>query len=88
VTSPRRTGPGQQLGAAHTVNAATTDPVAAIEALGGADVAVILAAGPKVLEQAHASLCRGGRLVLLSLPEDNGRPNGPAGHRPRSEVWD
>jgi propanol-preferring alcohol dehydrogenase len=30
----------KQLGAAHVVNAATTDPVAAIEALGGADVAV------------------------------------------------
>ncbi|WP_030440508.1 alcohol dehydrogenase AdhP [Actinoplanes subtropicus] len=61
----------KQLGAAHTVNAATTDPVAAIEALGGADVAVVLAASPKVLEQAHASLRRGGRLVLVSLPKDN-----------------
>lgn len=61
----------KQLGAAHVVNAATTDPVAAIEALGGADVAVVLAAEPKVLEQAHASLRRGGRLVLVSLPKDN-----------------
>jgi propanol-preferring alcohol dehydrogenase len=61
----------KQLGAAHTVNAATTDPVAAIEALGGADVAVVLAASPKVLEQAHASLRRGGRLILVSLPKDN-----------------
>ncbi|BEL05956.1 alcohol dehydrogenase AdhP [Actinoplanes sichuanensis] len=61
----------KQLGAAHTVNAATTDPVTAIEALGGADVAVVLAASPKVLEQAHASLRRGGRLVLVSLPKDN-----------------
>ncbi|RQX05312.1 alcohol dehydrogenase catalytic domain-containing protein [Micromonospora inaquosa] len=61
----------KQLGAAHVINAATTDPVAAIEALGGADVAVVLAADPKVLEQAHASLRRGGRLILVSLPKDN-----------------
>jgi propanol-preferring alcohol dehydrogenase len=61
----------KQLGAAHTVNAATTDPVAEIEALGGADVAVVLAASPRVLEQAHACLRRGGRLVLVSLPKDN-----------------
>jgi propanol-preferring alcohol dehydrogenase len=61
----------KQLGAAHVVNAATTDPVAAIEALGGADVAVVLAADPRVIEQAHASLRRGGRLVLVSLPKDN-----------------
>ncbi len=60
-----------RLGAAHVVNAATTDPVAAIEALGGADVAVVLAADPRVIEQAHASLRRGGRLVLVSLPKDN-----------------
>jgi propanol-preferring alcohol dehydrogenase len=61
----------KQLGAAHTINAASTDPVAAIEALGGADVAVVLAADPRVIEQAHAALRRGGRLVLVSLPKDN-----------------
>ncbi|MCK2217054.1 zinc-dependent alcohol dehydrogenase [Actinomadura sp. ATCC 31491] len=61
----------RELGAAHTVNAALADPVAAIRALGGADVAVVLAASPRVLEQAHASLRRGGRLVLVSLPKDN-----------------
>jgi propanol-preferring alcohol dehydrogenase len=59
------------LGADHLVNAAETDPVAAIKELGGADVAVVLAATPTVLEQAHASLRRGGRLVLVSLPKDN-----------------
>jgi propanol-preferring alcohol dehydrogenase len=59
------------LGAAELVNAAATDPVAAIQSLGGADVAVVLAAEPKVLEQAHASLRRGGRLVLVSLPKEN-----------------
>jgi propanol-preferring alcohol dehydrogenase len=61
----------KQLGAAHVVNAAAIDPVAAIEALGGADVAVVLAADPRVIEQAHASLRRGGRLILVSLPKDN-----------------
>jgi propanol-preferring alcohol dehydrogenase len=61
----------RDLGATHVVNAATTDPVAAITALGGVDVAVVLAADPRVLEQAHASLRRGGRLVLVSLPKDN-----------------
>jgi propanol-preferring alcohol dehydrogenase len=61
----------EELGAAHTVNAATCDPVAEIQALGGADVAIVLAASPRVLEQAHACLRRGGRLVLVSLPKDN-----------------
>ncbi len=60
-----------ELGADHLVNAATTDPVTAIRELGGADVAIVLAATPVVLEQAHASLRRGGRLVLVSLPKDN-----------------
>nr|WP_291407410.1 zinc-binding dehydrogenase [Actinophytocola sp.] len=60
-----------ELGADHTVNAAETDPVTAIRELGGADVAVVLAATPVVLEQAHAALRRGGRLVLVSLPKDN-----------------
>jgi propanol-preferring alcohol dehydrogenase len=59
------------LGASHVVNAAHTDPVAAIEALGGADVAIVLAADPRVTEQAHACLRRGGRLILVSLPKDN-----------------
>ncbi|MEU4591680.1 alcohol dehydrogenase AdhP [Micromonospora aurantiaca (nom. illeg.)] len=59
------------LGAAHTVDAATTDPVERITALGGVDVAIVLAASPRVIERAHRSLRRGGRLVLVSLPADN-----------------
>ena len=59
------------LGAAHTVDAATTDPVERITALGGVDVAIVLAASPRVIEQAHRSLRRGGRLVLVSLPREN-----------------
>jgi propanol-preferring alcohol dehydrogenase len=61
----------RDLGATAVVNASTTDPVQAIQDLGGADVAIVLAASPTVLEQAHASLRRGGRLVLVSLPRDN-----------------
>jgi alcohol dehydrogenase, propanol-preferring len=63
-----------ELGADHTVNAATTDPVAAIESLGGADVAVALAVTPKVFEQAFASLRRGGRLVCVALPPESEGP--------------
>ncbi|TMR89735.1 alcohol dehydrogenase AdhP [Nonomuraea basaltis] len=61
----------RELGATHTINAAASDPVEEIKALGGVDVAIVLAASPQVLEQAHASLRRGGRLVLVSLPKDN-----------------
>jgi len=56
------------------VNAAETDPVAAIEALGGADVAVVLAVIPSVFEQAFAALRRGGRLVCVGLPPETDGP--------------
>jgi propanol-preferring alcohol dehydrogenase len=64
----------RDLGADHVVNAATTDPVAAIEALGGADVAVVLAVIPSAFEQAFASLRRGGRLVCVGLPPETDGP--------------
>jgi propanol-preferring alcohol dehydrogenase len=60
----------RRLGADHTVNAATTDPVQAIAELGGADVAVALAVTPKAFEQAYDSLRRGGRLVCVALPPE------------------
>ncbi len=60
------------LGAEHLVDAAAVDPVVAIQALGGLDVAVVLAASPRVFEQAFASLRRGGRLVCVGLPADGG----------------
>ena len=63
-----------ELGAHHTVNAAEVDPVGAIEALGGADVAVVLAVIPEVFEQAFASLRRGGRLVCVGLPPETEGP--------------
>ena len=59
-----------ELGADEVVNAATTDPVAAIRNLGGVDVAVALAASPRSFEQAFRSLRRGGRLVCVALPAD------------------
>lgn len=64
----------RDLGADHTVNARTTDPVAAIAELGGVDVAIVTAASPKSFEQAFASLRRGGRLVCVGLPADGVLP--------------
>jgi propanol-preferring alcohol dehydrogenase len=61
----------KQLGAAYTVNALTHDPGAEIQAIGGADAAIVLAATPLACEQAFASLKRNGTLVLVGLPKDN-----------------
>jgi alcohol dehydrogenase, propanol-preferring len=68
---PEKLQLARDLGAAHTVDAAEDDAADAIRRLGGADVAVVLAANPKVFEQAFRSLRRGGRLVLVGLPADN-----------------
>ncbi|MEO5901557.1 MAG: alcohol dehydrogenase AdhP [Ilumatobacteraceae bacterium] len=59
-----------ELGADHTVNARTVDPVQAIHELGGADVALVLAASTTVFEQAFASLRRGGRLICVAMPAE------------------
>jgi len=61
----------RELGADHTVNALTEDPVQAIKALGGADAAISVAVAPKAFEQAYGSLRRGGKLVFVALPADN-----------------
>ena len=61
----------RELGAEFTVNAAKEDPVAAIQALGGADQAIALAVSPQAFEQAYGSLRRGGTLVFVALPADN-----------------
>ena len=58
------------LGADHVVHARRDDPVAAIRALGGADVAVALAVSPESFDQAFSSLNHGGRLVCVALPAD------------------
>ncbi len=61
----------KNVGATYMVNAASQDPAEAIQALGGADAAIVLAANPKACEQAFASLRRNGTLVLVGLPADN-----------------
>ena len=58
------------LGASYTVNAAHEDPAAAIQRLGGADVAIALAVAPRSIRSAFDSLRPGGRLVLVSLPKE------------------
>ncbi|MEV6235020.1 alcohol dehydrogenase AdhP [Saccharopolyspora shandongensis] len=61
----------RELGADHTVNALTEDPVQAIKDLGGADAAISVAVAPTAFEQAYSSLRRGGKLVFVALPADN-----------------
>lgn len=58
-----------ELGADYTVNAAKEDPVKKVQALGGADVAIVVTPNPKVFNQAMLSLRRGGRAVLVALPK-------------------
>jgi propanol-preferring alcohol dehydrogenase len=60
-----------KLGADAVVNAADVDPAEAILAMGGADVAIVLAVAPSVFDQAFRSLNRGGRLILVSLPANS-----------------
>lgn len=64
----------KRLGADHLVNAAKVDAADAIQAEGGADVAIVLAASSDVFEQAFRSLRRGGRLVCVGLPKDGAFP--------------
>ncbi len=59
-----------ELGADHVVNARDSDPTAAIQALGGADVALAFAVAPTAFEQAFHSLRRGGRLVCVAMPAE------------------
>lgn len=61
----------RELGAVAVVDGHREDPVAAIQAMGGADVAIALAVSPASMRQAFDSLKRGGRLVLVALPHDN-----------------
>jgi propanol-preferring alcohol dehydrogenase len=61
----------KHLGAEYTFNSKTHDPVEEIQALGGANCAIALAASPLACEQALASLGRNGTLVLVGLPKDN-----------------
>jgi propanol-preferring alcohol dehydrogenase len=61
----------KHLGAEYAINSSTHNVVSEIQALGGADCAIALAASPRACEQAFASLRRNGTLVLVGLPKDN-----------------
>ncbi|WP_306216394.1 alcohol dehydrogenase AdhP [Actinoplanes sp. RD1] len=61
----------KHLGATRVVNATAVDAVRLTDQIGPVDVAVVLAADRSVLEQAHACLRPGGRLILVSMPKDN-----------------
>jgi propanol-preferring alcohol dehydrogenase len=62
----------RELGADYVVNASREDPVKAIQALGGADVAIVVTPNEKVFDQALAALRPGGRLVCVALPAGGG----------------
>jgi alcohol dehydrogenase, propanol-preferring len=64
----------RELGADHVINAARQDVAEEIQRLGGADAIVSTSPSTGPLQQAFASLKRGGRLVLVGLPADNTFP--------------
>lgn len=61
----------KSLGAEYVFNSKTVNPVEEIQKLGGADVAIVLAAHPSAFEQAFSSLRENGTLVMVALPKDN-----------------
>jgi alcohol dehydrogenase, propanol-preferring len=58
----------KKLGADILIDARAEDPAAALQAHGGADVAIGLAVDDASFATAYAGLRRGGRLVLVALP--------------------
>jgi propanol-preferring alcohol dehydrogenase len=69
--NPERLITAERLGAEHVINPLEQDPIAAIQALGGAQSAISTAVNPIAFEQAYRSLARGGRLVCVGMPADN-----------------
>lgn len=61
----------RSLGATHTINPGTQDPIAAIKELGGVDAVIATAVSPRAFEQGYQSLKRGGTIVFVALPADN-----------------
>jgi len=60
----------EEFGATHLVNAAIDDPVARIQTIcgrGGADYAIEVVGGAKTIEQAFASVHRGGTVVIVGI---------------------
>src|SRR4051812_48795685 len=70
-TNPARLEVARTVGAEHVMNPLEQDPVAAIQALGGADAVICTAVFPTAFEQAFGSLARGGKLVCVGLPAEN-----------------
>lgn len=64
----------KSLGATYTVNSNAEDPAEAIQALGGAQVAIVTSSAVRPYEQAFGSLRRNGTLVLLGAPKENVLP--------------
>jgi alcohol dehydrogenase, propanol-preferring len=60
----------QELGADHVIDA-RGDLAAQVEAVGGADIALVTVPSPAVMASAHAALNPRGRLVLVGLPADD-----------------
>lgn len=60
----------KELGADHVIDA-RGDQQSEVEALGGADIAVVTVPSPAAMRAAHAALNPNGRLVLVGLPADN-----------------
>lgn len=58
----------QKLGASQAINAAKTDPVAEVQAGGGAEGVLVTAVGNASFEQGVGMLARGGTMALVGLP--------------------
>jgi len=68
---PRKLETARKFGATHTVDASSTDPVAAVQGLtdgNGADVCIEAVGNPKVMEQAFYARDLAGTLVQVGVP--------------------
>ncbi|MCW2992653.1 MAG: Zn-dependent alcohol dehydrogenase [Conexibacter sp.] len=66
-----RLATARELGAEHTIHAGEEDAAAALQRLGGADMAISTAVNPSAFEAALGGLARGGRLVCVGMPAEN-----------------
>ncbi len=63
-------GLARSLGADEAINALETDPVAAVQAGGGAEGVLVTAVAAKPFEQAVGMLARGGTMSLVGMPPE------------------